>query len=50
MQLDVAVYYSYFPFYLRNRYALDDELHRRIVLETATEAMAKVYKWLRLQA
>ena len=50
MQLDAAVYYSYFPFYLGVKYAIDEELYRRIVLETATEATAKVYKRLRLQA
>jgi hypothetical protein len=47
MQLDAAVYYSFFPFYLGDRYAVDDELYRRIVFESATQATAMVYKRLR---
>jgi hypothetical protein len=46
MQLDAAVYYSYFTFYLGDRYAVDDELYRKIVLETTTEATACVQKRL----
>jgi hypothetical protein len=46
MQLDASVYYAFFNFYLGDRYAVDDELYRKIVLESSTESTSSIQKRL----
>ena len=42
MQLDADKYYGFFNFFIGRGYAVDEELYRFIVLESATEATATI--------
>ena len=42
MQLDAAVYYGFFNFYVGYGYAVDEELYRHVVLEASLESTATI--------
>jgi hypothetical protein len=50
MQLEAAVYQSYFNFYLGHGYGVEEELYRSIVDQSATESTASIAKRLKTQA
>jgi hypothetical protein len=50
MHLDAAVYQSFFNFYLGSGYAVEEDLYRSIITESATESTAMIAKKLKEQA
>ena len=47
MQLDARTYYAYFNFYLGDKYAVDDELYRKIVQESSKLSTSSIHNGLR---
>lgn len=50
MELDGAVYYSYFNYYMGHGYAVDDELFRHIILDAPNQATACIARKLKRMA
>ena len=50
MQLDACMYHGFFDFYLGHGYAVDDELFRTIVHQSANESTASIFKCLKTLA
>jgi hypothetical protein len=46
MQMDAAVYYGFFNFYVGHGYAVDEELYRHVVLESTLESTTTIAKRL----